>query len=96
MSVTSEPEPVSPHDPMHDAPRRLREEPEQRLAAADEIRALRRQLDSHAMGESRALAVRWSDAAPCSVSRPLGGDFRRLGHPRTVLRHHDARGAATG
>jgi hypothetical protein len=86
MNGTNEPEPGGPHDPMHDAPRRLREEPEQRSAAADDIRALRenrpetvgrtisplapldsqlenavyealrRPLDSHAMGETRALA----------------------------------------
>jgi hypothetical protein len=41
MSSTDEPEPGGPHDPMHCAPQRLREEPEQRLAAADDIRALR-------------------------------------------------------
>ena len=54
MSGTNEPEPVGPHGPMHYAPRRLREEPEQRSAAVDDI------------------------------------------HHRAVLRHHDARGAATG
>jgi hypothetical protein len=54
MSATNEPEPAGPRDPTHYAPRRLREEPEQRLAAADDI------------------------------------------HHRAVLRHHDARGAATG
>jgi hypothetical protein len=41
VSVTNELEPVGPRDPMHYAPRRLREEPEQRLAAGDDIRALR-------------------------------------------------------
>ena len=84
MRGTNEPEPVGPHDPMHDTPRWLREKPEQRSAAADDIRALRenrppsvrrsishratldsqlenavyeslrRPLDSHAMGETRA------------------------------------------
>lgn len=41
MSVANESEPVGLHDPMHYAPRRLREEREQRLAAADDIRPLR-------------------------------------------------------
>jgi hypothetical protein len=41
MSVTSEPESVGAHGAMHDTPRRLREELERRLAAADNIRALR-------------------------------------------------------
>jgi hypothetical protein len=41
VSVTSELEPVGAHDPMHHSPRRSREEPEQRSAAADDVRALR-------------------------------------------------------
>jgi hypothetical protein len=41
MNVTIEPGPVGPHDPKHYAPRRRREEAAPRLAAADEIRAVR-------------------------------------------------------
>jgi hypothetical protein len=41
VSVTIEPQLVRLRDPTHDAQRRLREQPEQRLAAADDIRALR-------------------------------------------------------
>lgn len=69
MSVTNEPEPVGPHDVMYYAPRQLREEPKQRSAVADDIRALRENrpetvgrpisalvpLDPHAISEARAL-----------------------------------------
>lgn len=41
MSVTIEPQLVRLRDPMHDAQRRRREQPEQRLGAADDIRAVR-------------------------------------------------------
>ena len=41
MSVANEPESTGPHDPMHYAPRRLREKPEPRLTSADDTRAAR-------------------------------------------------------
>ena len=41
MSVESNQEPAGPHDPLHYAPRRLRERPEPRIASIEETRFLR-------------------------------------------------------
>jgi hypothetical protein len=64
MSVTSEPEAVGPDDPIHYAPRRLREVSRLKNAVYE---PLRWRLDWHAMGESRVLAASWSDAATDST-----------------------------
>src|SRR5258708_20295012 len=41
MSVANDEEPAGPHDPLHYAPRRLRERPEPRLAMIEETRVMR-------------------------------------------------------
>ena len=71
MSVTNEPQPVRPHDPMQYAPRRLREEPEQRLAAADEIRTVRGK-------RSETVRRTTSPQAPSQPANAAHASLRRL------------------
>jgi hypothetical protein len=110
-SVTNEAEPVGPHDPMHYAPRRLCEEPEQRLAAADDIRALREKrpetvgrtistlapLDSQLKNAVYESLRRPLDSRAMSETRALAGEMERRGTLFGVAdRLVAARGAATG
>jgi hypothetical protein len=80
MSVTSEPEPVGAHNSMHYPPRRLRAEPKQRLAAADDIRALhenRPETVRHAISRLAAFDSQLENAAYESLRRPLDSHAMR-------------------
>jgi hypothetical protein len=93
MSVASESEPVGPHDPTYYAPRRLREEREQRLAAADDIQALREKrpdtvgrkisppapLDSQVENEAYEFVHPPLDADVMSETRALVREMERRG-----------------
>src|ERR1700761_9005837 len=74
MSLPNEQENTSPQDLLHYAPRRLRERPEQRLAAVDDVRSgLDRRLDS-AIGRiarPSSLDAQLENAVHESLRRPI-------------------------
>ena len=86
MRVTNVPEPAGRHDPVHDAPRRLLEELERRLAAED-IRALRGKRPE-TVGRTMSPAVprdpQLDDAGYDSPLEPVDTDA--MGDPRTLTR----------
>ncbi len=98
MSVENEPEPVGPHDPLHYAPRRLRDRPEQRIAAAvDDIRALRDkrpEITGRNISPPVPLDSQLESAVYESLRRPL--DPQVLGETRALARELEQRGALFG
>jgi hypothetical protein len=98
MSVSSEQEPTGPHDPLHYAPRRLRERPEPRLTPVDDARG---GLDKKRL---EAAIGRISPPAPLdshlesavyeSLRRPM--DRAVIGEPRALARELERRGAMFG
>jgi Sec-independent protein translocase protein TatA len=98
MSVESDQEPAGPHDPLHYAPRRLRERPEPRLTTVEETRALRdnKRLEA-AVGRIATpapLDSQLESAVYESLRRPL--DPAILGEPRALARELERRGAMFG
>jgi hypothetical protein len=105
MSVSNdEQEPTGPHDPLHYAPRRLRERPEPRLITVDDARGgsdNRSGLDNKRL---EAAIGRISPPAPFdsqlesavyeSLRRPV--DRAVLGEPRALARELERRGAMFG
>jgi hypothetical protein len=86
MSLPSEQEPTSPQDLLHYAPRRLRERPEQRLAAVEDARSGldNRRIES-AIGRIRptSLDAQLENAVHESLRRPI--DPTIIGDPRNGL-----------
>jgi Sec-independent protein translocase protein TatA len=98
MSVESDQEPAGPHDPLHYAPRRLRERPEPRLTTIEETRTLRdnKRLEA-AVGRISTpapLESQLESAVYESLRRPL--DPAILGEPRVLTRELERRGAMFG
>jgi hypothetical protein len=102
MSVESEQEPTGPHDPLHYAPRRLRERPEPRLTAIEDTRNGR---DSSRDNKRLEAAIgRISPPAPLdsqlesavyeSLRRPM--DPAVMGEPRALARELERRNAMFG
>src|SRR5262249_15609448 len=98
MSVPNESEPTGPHDPLHYAPRRLRDKPEPRLSAIDETRAGRdRRLESGIRRTPAPPAPVHSqlERAFCeSLRRPI--DPQLLGERRALARELERRGSLLG
>jgi len=110
MSVSSEQEPTGPHDPLHYAPRRLRERPEPRLTPGR--RGARRLGQQKRLGQqrrpgqqaARSCHRRISPPAPLdshlesavyeSLRRPM--DRAVIGEPRALARELERRGAMFG
>ena len=104
MSVSSEQEPTGPHDPLHYAPRRLRERPEPRLTPVEEARG---GLDNRSGLDNKRLEAaigRISPPAPLdshlesavyeSLRRPM--DRAVIGEPRALARELERRGSMFG
>ena len=93
MSVASEPESTGPHDPMHYAPRRLREKPEPRLTPLEDARALReRRLDAvigRSISPPAPLDPQLENAVYESLRRPI--DPKLLGETRALARELERR-----
>src|SRR5215831_5089385 len=98
MSVANEPEPTGPHDPMHYAPRRLREKPEPRLGAIEDARALReKRLDAvigRAIAPPAPLDSHLENAVYESLRRPI--DPKLLGETRALARELERRNSLFG
>src|SRR5882724_6705606 len=97
MSVANESEPVGLHDPMHYAPRRLREEREQRLAAADDIRPLREKRPEtvgRTISPLTPLDSPMENAAYEFLHPPLDADA--MSETRALVREMERRGSLFG
>jgi hypothetical protein len=98
MSVANEPESAGPHDPMHYAPRRLREKPEPRLSSAEDIRAARDKRLEAVIGRNlnppAPLDNSLETAVYESLRRPI--DPRLLGETRALTREFERRGSVFG
>jgi hypothetical protein len=95
MRGTNEPEPVGPHESMHDTPRRLHEKPERRSAAADDIRVLREKRPEsvrRTISDLAALDAQLENAVYESLRRPL--DSLAMGETRA--REMERRGTLFG
>jgi hypothetical protein len=86
MRVTNVPEPAGRHDPMHDAPRRLLEELERRLAAEDmrALRGKRPETVGRTISPAVPLDAQPDDAVYDSPLQPLDSDA--MGDPRILAR----------
>jgi hypothetical protein len=98
MSVESEQEPTGPHDPLHYAPRRLRERPEPRLTTIEDTRNGRdnKRLEA-AIGRispPAPLDSQLESAVYESLRRPM--DPAVMGEPRALARELERRGAMFG
>jgi len=98
MSVESEQEPTGPHDPLHYAPRRLRERPEPRLTMIEDARNGRdnKRLEA-AIGRispPAPLDAQLESAVYESLRRPM--DPAAMGEPRALARELERRGAMFG
>jgi hypothetical protein len=98
MSVANDEEPAGPHDPLHYAPRRLRERPEPRLTTIEETRVMRdnKRLEA-AVGRISTpapLDSQLESAVYESLRRPM--DPAILGEPRALARELERRGAWFG
>jgi hypothetical protein len=98
MSVANDEEPAGPHDPLHYAPRRLRERPEPRLTTIEETRVMRdnKRLEA-AVGRISTpapLDSHLENAVYESLRRPM--DPAILGEPRALARELERRGALFG
>jgi len=98
MSVANEPESTGPHDPMHYAPRRLREKPEPRLTSADDTRAAREKRLEAVIGRNISppapLDNSLENAVYESLRRPI--DPKLLGETRALTREFERRGSVLG
>ena len=98
MSVANEPETTGPHDPMHYAPRRLRDKPEPRLSSADDARAEREKRLEAVIGRSISppapLDPSLENAVYESLRRPI--DPKLLGETRALTREFERRGTMLG
>jgi hypothetical protein len=98
MSVANEPESTSPHDPMHYAPRRLRDKPEPRMSSADDARAEREKRLEAVIGRSISppapLDPSLENAVYESLRRPI--DPKLLGETRALTREFERRGTMFG
>jgi hypothetical protein len=98
MSVANDQEPAGPHDPLHYAPRRLRERPEPRLTTIEETRVMRdnKRLEA-AVGRISTpapLDSQLENAVYESLRRPM--DPAIIGEPRALARELERRGAWFG
>jgi hypothetical protein len=98
MSVEGEQEPTGPHDPLHYAPRRLRERPEPRLTTIEDPRNGRdnKRLEA-AIGRispPAPLDSQLESAVYESLRRPM--DPAVMGEPRTLARELERRNAMFG
>jgi len=98
MSVATDEEPAGPHDPLHYAPRRLRERPEPRLAMIEETRVMRENKRLEAavgrISTPAPLDSQLENAVYESLRRPM--DPAILGEPRALARELERRGALFG
>jgi Sec-independent protein translocase protein TatA len=98
MSVASEPESTGPHDPMHYAPRRLRDKPEHRLTPLEDARALReRRLDAvigRSISPPAPLDPQLENAVYETLRRPI--DPKLLGETRALARELERRNSLFG
>ena len=98
MSVANDPESAGPHDPMHYAPRRLREMPEPRLNSAEDIRAAREKRLEAVIGRNMnppaPLDTSLESAVYESLRRPI--DPKLLGETRALTREFERRGSVLG
>jgi hypothetical protein len=98
MSGTNAPEPVGPHDPVHDAPRRQHQEPGRRSAAANDIRALRERRPATVGRKISPLAPLDSFDSllenAVDASRPLDSDA--MSESRVLSREIGRRGTFSG
>jgi len=98
MSVASEPESTGPHDPMHYAPRRLRDKPEPRLTPLEDARALReRRLDAvigRSISPPAPLDPQLENAVYETLRRPI--DPKLLGETRALARELERRNSLFG
>jgi len=99
MSVPNESEPTAgPHDPLHYAPRRLRDKPEPRLSAIDETRAARDRRLEAVIGRNPSppapLDSQLEHAVYESLRRPI--DPQLLGETRALARELERRGSLLG
>lgn len=98
MSVANEPESTGPHDPMHYAPRRLRDKPETRLTPLEDARALReRRLDAvigRSISPPAPLDPQLENAVYETLRRPI--DPKLLGETRALARELERRNSLFG
>lgn len=98
MSVASEPESTGPHDPMHYAPRRLRDKPEPRLTPLEDARALReRRLDAvigRSISPPAPLDPQLENAVYETLRRPI--DPKLVGETRALARELERRNSLFG
>ena len=98
MSVANEPESTGPHDPMHYAPRRLRDKPEPRMSSADDARAEREKRLEAVIGRNLSppapLDPSLENAVYESLRRPI--DPKLLGETRALTREFERRGTMFG
>jgi hypothetical protein len=97
MSVGNEQEQVGPHDPLHYAPRRLRERPEQRLTAGEDNRSQREKRPEpglRAIQPPAPLDAQLESAVYESLRRPL--EPQVLVEPQSLARELDRRNAIFG
>jgi hypothetical protein len=96
MSVANEPETAGPHDPMHYAPRRLREKPEPRVNSAEDMRAAREKRLEAVIGRNMnppaPLDTSLENAVYESLRRPI--DPKLLGETRALTREFERRGSS--
>jgi hypothetical protein len=79
MSVASEQDTTGLHDPLHDAPRRLRERPEPRIAAVEDAQGARdnKGLEA-AVGRILLPRSRNSPRKPSRPEKPALAEFQSL------------------
>jgi hypothetical protein len=98
MSVANESEPVGPHDPLHYAPRRLRDQPEQQLlVTAEPIRTTREKRPEppgRAISPPAPLDSQLENAVYESLRRPL--DPQVLSETRALAREFERRSTLFG
>jgi hypothetical protein len=94
MSIADKPESAGPHDPLHYAPRRLRDQPQQRLAAVEPIRSIRERRPEppgRAISPPAPIDNQLENAVYESLRRPL--DPQVLSETRALTREFERRGS---
>ena len=97
MSVANEPESTGPHDPMHYAPRRVRERPGPRQTPAEDMRAARERRMGAVVGRNAApvpLDISLENAVYESLRRPI--DPKLLSETHALTREFERRGSIFG
>jgi hypothetical protein len=98
MSVANEPESTGPHDPMHYAPRRLRDKPEPRPTSDEDMRAAREKRLEAVIGRNISppapLDTSLESAVYESLRRPI--DPKLLGETRALTREFERRASVFG